>query len=555
MRAIALKLLIIWGWRRMAVCLAAGAVSALAMEPLSLLPVLFVTIPILVWTLDGASVQAETRAGAARRGFFIGLWFGTGFFLTGIHWVGSAFLIDADQHAWLMAPILGGLAVLLALFWGIGCAVASVFWTHGLSRLFVFAAALSGTEWLRGVVLTGFPWNTPGHAVAASPELVQIASFVGVSGLNLIVLLVAASPALLGDEPAAKDPRGLRNWSGFAALLILFGGLWNIGRYTLDAELPAQQNEVRVRIVQPNIAQKEKWVAANRQRIFASYLELSDAATSPEVSGISDVDVLIWPESAPPFLIERDDQALAQIDELLGEGTVLITGALHAEPSVATQNARQTTVFNSVLAFDDKGAVIARYDKAHLVPFGEYIPYEETFASLGIRKLVKLPGSFGTGPGARTVDITGIPPFSPLICYEIAFAGQVVERGNRPAWLLNVTNDAWFGDSAGPRQHIQHARFRAVEQGLPVLRSANTGISAVIDARGRIVKHLPVGVSGVIDTPLPAALPETLYAAHGDLGLAVLIAGLLLLAAVTRRRRQQDGQSVEFYGKYGSGTL
>lgn len=532
MRAIALKLLVTWGWRRAVLCLLAGAASALAMEPFSLLPVLFVTVPLLVWMLDGVHAQANTPGRALRSGFMVGLLFGFGYFLAGVHWIGSAFLVDAGAHGWMMPPVLFGFTLLLAVFWGIGCAAAAVIWTSGLARLLLLAAALAGAEWLRGVVLTGFPWNTPGLAVAGSDQLSQIASYVGLSGLNFLVVLIAGAPALLADEPSRRSFGGYGNVVAAAALFAVLGGLWGTGHYVLSGTISAHVEPTRIRIVQPNIPQTEKWVPENRSRIFASYLELSDAATSPEVTGIDDVDVLIWPESAPPFVIEQHPDALASVAALLPDGVVLLTGALRVERGGSDQSERR--VFNSLLAIDSAGAVISRYDKSHLVPFGEYLPYEDELERLGIRKLVKLPGTFSAGTTAQTIEITGVPAFSPLICYEIIFARSVIDHAARPQWLLNVTNDAWFGDSAGPRQHLQQARFRAIEQGLPVIRSANTGISAVIDARGRILDHKPIGVTGVIDAVLPGAAPATLYSVYGDWALLVLIVGALGFSTVLR---------------------
>ena len=548
-RAIALKLMVTWGWRRALVCFLAGAGSALAMEPFSLLPVLFVTVPLLVWSLDGVHAQAGSRGRAARGGFLVGLLFGFGYFIAGINWVGSAFLVDSESHAWMMVPVLLSLTLLLGLFWGVGCAVAVAFWTQGLARLLLLAAMLAATEWLRGTVLTGFPWNTPGLAVAGSDELSQIAAFAGLSGLNLLVILIAGAPALLADEPAPRSFGGYGNWLAAGSLMVLLGALWGAGHYLLGTEVPAGEDATRIRIVQPNIPQKEKWDPANRSRIFASYLELSDTASSPEVTGIDDVDVLVWPESAPPFLIERHPDALASIAALLPDGAILLTGALRAENPAEGSAERQ--VFNSVLAVDSAGSVIARYDKFHLVPFGEYLPFEELLARIGIRKLVKLPGSFAAGSSPQTISITGVPAFSPLICYEIIFARSVVDSSARPRWLLNVTNDAWFGNSAGPRQHLQHARFRAIEQGLPVIRAANTGISAVIDAHGRITDHKPIGVGGVIDVVLPGAAAATFYARYGDWVLVGLLLCLLGLHTVLRNLRSRGPVSAGSYTDFG----
>lgn len=551
MRAIALKLMAIWGWRRICLSILLGAFSALAMAPFSLLPVFFITIPVLVWMLDGAELQAAGRRGAFRSGFMIGWCFGFGYFLAGLYWVASAFYVQAELHGWMVPLVLFFFPLLLGLFWALGCAAAAAVWTQGVARLVVLAAALTGVEWLRANILTGFPWNAPGFAVAGSDPLSQIAAYTGISGLNFFVILIAAAPAALADETSKRVLGGYGNWASFGALCSLLTALWAAGHYALQTEVAANEEAIRVRVVQPNIAQKEKWDPANRSQIFASYLELSDAATSPEVTGIDDVDVVIWPESAPPFLLEEDASAQAAIAALLPEGVVLLTGALRVErPAEEDTGANfRRQVFNSVLALDDAGQVIARYDKFHLVPFGEYVPLKDLLKPLGLRKLVELPGGFTAGSSAKTVSVAGLPAFSPLICYEIIFARSVVDRTDRPKWLLNVTNDAWFGDSAGPRQHLQQARFRAIEQGLPVVRAANTGISAVIDAKGRVLNHVPLGVRGVIDAILPGAAPATIYAVYGDWVMVIILALGALCCFILHpgRKREHGDASVDLH--------
>lgn len=532
----------LWGWRRIFLSLILGAVSAAAMEPFSLLPVFFITIPALIWILDGADLQAAGRAGAFRSGFLIGWCFGFGYFIAGLYWVASAFYVQADLHGWMVPIVLVCLPLLLGLFWAVGCAAALMFWTQGVTRLVLLAIAVAGTEWLRGNILTGFPWNAPGFAVAGSDQLSQIAAYTGVSGLNFLVILIAGAPALLADESSRRVLGSHGNWMSFGALGVLLMALWGGGHYSLQGDMPAHEEPIKLRVVQPNIAQTDKWDPALRSQIFASYIELSDAATSPEVNGIDDVDLVIWPESAPPFLLEQDASALAAISALLPEGTVLLTGALRVErpTSEGDANSSERRVFNSLLALDDTGTVTARYDKARLVPFGEYVPLKEMLEPLGLRKLVDLPGGFTAGTGVQTISVVGVPAFSPLICYEIIFSRSVVDHMNRPSWLLNVTNDAWFGDSAGPRQHLQSARFRAIEQGLPVVRAANTGISAVIDARGRVLDQVPVGARGVIDATLPAPLPPTLYALYGDWVMVALLGFALLLSLFLRPRRAAE---------------
>jgi apolipoprotein N-acyltransferase len=266
------------------------------------------------------------------------------------------------------------------------------------------------------------------------------------------------------------------------------------------------------------------------------YLELSDRTTGPQSTGLRDVTHLIWPESAFPFLLTREPDALAQIASLLPQGAVLITGAVRAPetaPGVAPAGA-----YNSVYVIDHDGSILSVYDKVHLVPFGEYLPFQSLLESLGIMQLTKLPGGFIAGERRRAQSVPRAPRFLPLICYEIIFPDEAVPRGERPGWLLNLTNDGWFGYSSGPYQHLQQARVRAIEQGLPLVRAANTGISAVVDPLGRIIKSLPLSTEGVLDSALPRRIDPPLYVRTGD-GVVGLILGAALVIVVRRRTRRQ----------------
>jgi apolipoprotein N-acyltransferase len=293
---------------------------------------------------------------------------------------------------------------------------------------------------------------------------------------------------------------------------------------------------VRLRIMQPNLQQDEKFNYAAKQKVMRQYLELSDRATGPQSTGMRDVTHLIWPESAFPFLLTREPDALAQIASLLPQGAVLITGAVRAPetaPGVAPGGA-----YNSVYVIDHDGSILSVYDKVHLVPFGEYLPFQSLLESLGIMQLTKLPGGFIAGDRRRAQSVPRAPRFLPLICYEIIFPDEAVPRGERPGWLLNLTNDGWFGYSSGPYQHLQQARVRAIEQGLPLVRAANTGISAVVDPLGRIIKSLPLSTEGVLDSALPRRIDPPLYVRTGD-GVVGLILGAALVIVVRRRTRRQ----------------
>jgi apolipoprotein N-acyltransferase len=511
-RRIASPFLLAHGRKRWLLAFAAGAVSVLSLPPFSFLPVLFVTLPALVWLIDGAAgVRASVPAGRRlRAGLAIGWWFGFGYFLAGLWWIGSAFLVEADQYAWMLPFAIAGLPAGLALFHAVAVAIATRFWPEHSGRLLLLAGLLAMSDWLRGHILTGFPWNSFGYSVSGSLPLSQTASLVGIYGLSAIVTACAASPAALAGMSR-------RNWLPLACSLILLAGLWGWGTARLGVPVTLVQPELNIRVIQPNIAQKEKWLPENKVSIFRSYLGLSKSARKDDASSNGNT-VFIWPESAFPFLLTSSPEALDEIDSLLEPHQTLVAGAIRAE-----KGPDSTKYYNSIYVISDGGTIREAYDKVRLVPFGEYLPLGGLLEDLGISRLVNSPGAFTPGYEPRVLETSGLPPFLPLICYEAIFPQMVQDAGKRPSWLLNVTNDAWFGDTAGPYQHLAQARFRAIEQGLPLVRSANTGISAIIDPYGRIAGALALDVSGVIDAQLAAPLPPTLYSLYGDVALAGIL--------------------------------
>jgi apolipoprotein N-acyltransferase len=287
---------------------------------------------------------------------------------------------------------------------------------------------------------------------------------------------------------------------------------------------------VRLRLVQPNIPQKEKWKPENRAAIFQKHLRVSRKGAAD--GKIKDVTHLIWPESALPFLLEETPEALNAISAMMPSGSVFITGAARAkrERKAVSGQRDRLQVFNSLFVMDDMSRMLARYDKVHLVPFGEYLPFQDAMESIGLEQLTRLRGGFSAGSGSRLTVAPSIPPFIALICYEIIFPGAIREIGPKPpGWMLNLTNDAWFGDSAGPHQHFHHARIRAVEQGLPLVRAANNGITAVVDSLGRIVARLPRNASTALDSGLPRAAPSNVFVNWG--GYIFLMLLIILVSA------------------------
>jgi apolipoprotein N-acyltransferase len=521
-----------YGLRRWLIAFAAGALSALAMAPFNAWPVLFLTFPALVWLIDGA---AAGRWGGVPLAAATGWWFGFGYFVAGLYWIGYAFLVDAQTFGWLLPFAVIGLPAVLAIYTGLGTALARLLWTRGPTRILALGAALTTTEWLRGHLFTGFPWNTFGYALTAPLALAQSASVIGIWGLTFIAVVVFASPASLTDDRLqTRWP-----WLPLACSLAALAALGGSGALRLARNPTQLADKVHLRIMQPNLQQDARFNYAARKQVMDRYIALSDQASPAHAPGIHGVTHLIWPESPFPFFLTREPDALARIARLLAPHTVLITGAMRlAEPV----DPAHPHAFNSIYVIGPDGSLLDLYDKLHLVPFGEYLPFERLLESLGLQELTEQQGGFRAGDRRRLLAIPGAPPALPLICYEIIFPGDVAPPGPRAGWIVNVTNDGWFGLSTGPYQHFEQARVRAIEEGLPLARAANTGISAVVDPLGRIVKSLPLGRAGILDAPLPRPVAEPIYARVGDAPAFVIVALALLIAL--RQRLSVDGTKI-----------
>ena len=524
------SVMLAWGWRRILIAFAAGALTTLALPPLSVWPAPFLTFPILVWLIDGA---AAGRWGGIVSAAATGWWFGFGYFLVGLYWIGNAFLVDAKTFGWLLPFAVMLMPAGLALFTALGVALARLLWTRGAARVLALAVALTVAEWLRGHVLTGFPWNAFGSALATPLSLAQSGALIGLWGLTFIAVFIYASPAVLMDDPT--DSR--RRWLAPAVGAVVLTAMAAYGAIRLNSAPTSYVDNVRLRIMQPNLQQDDKFRYSQKQAVMDRYVALSARAGGPQSTGMADVTHLIWPESAFPFFLTREPDALAQIAALLPDGAVLITGAARAPVSVP--NAAVTRAYNSIYVIDHDGSVLSVYDKVHLVPFGEYLPFQDFLEGLGLMQLTKVSGGFIPGDRRRLMSAPRAPSFVPLVCYEIIFPGAAVPRGERASWMLNVTNDGWFGMSSGPYQHFQQARLRAIEEGLPLVRAANTGISAVIDPLGRVIRSLPLGSEDVLDSSLPRPLPATLYARFGDAPVAAIV-GLAFIVVISRRSRSRD---------------
>ncbi|MDX1580856.1 MAG: apolipoprotein N-acyltransferase, partial [Alphaproteobacteria bacterium] len=486
-------------WQRWAIALLSGAFATLAVPPVYILPALLVAFPALFCLVESAR---SPRAAIA-----LGWWFGAGHFLSGLYWVGNALEV-AGAPPFLALSLPLGIALFPAAAMGLYSwtrkkqgerrleTAAAVF-----GALLLFAICWSAFEWLRGHLLTGFPWNLAAYGWGFSETMSQAVSLMGAYGLTFFTVLVALLP-LTVLAPAL----GRLRWLGPAAALFLLvaQGAYGYGRLAHNGQ--GEFTDLQVRIVQAAIPQSEKWQPFRRNDHFLEHMRLSGK------SGIERVDILVWPEVAVPFYLTEDPGRTVMMGRLVRPGGVVLTGAPRRQPG----EDGQTRYYNSLLAIDAGGEVRHVYDKHHLVPFGEYVPFRPVFTALGIERLVEAAGDMSPGPGRRVLDLPGKPPVQPLICYETIFPGAVTaDQGPRPGWLLNVTNDAWFGDSAGPRQHFTIARFRAIEEGLPLVRSAGSGISAIVDPYGRITARFGLNKKGILDGLLPRPAPPTLYARAG----------------------------------------
>jgi apolipoprotein N-acyltransferase len=535
--------------RRALVGLVAGCLSVLAMAPFFLSPVLFLTLPVLVWLIDATASRpqpGEASWGEARSAFLAGWWFGFGYFLLGLFWIGEAFLVEADTFGWLLPFAVTLMPAGLALFFGAATAGARLLWRPGLARILVLAVTLSLAEWLRGHILTGFPWNVLGYALTWPLALMQSSGLCGIYGLTLVAVVVFAAPLVLAaDAPAEASP--WHRWRlGFAIAATPLVVLAAYGAYRLSLPVSTVP-EVALRIVQPSVPQRDKWRRDKQRQIFDDHLALSLTDAAGNTSGLGRTTHLVWPEAAMPFLPLQSPEALSEIAGVLGSKAQLLTGALRLEERAAEPSARSADipesatptrlVYNSLLVLGPGGKLSAVYDKIHLVPFGEYLPLQPVLEAMGLRQLTRLRGGFTPGPEPRPLlHVPGLPPLIALVCYEALFPGAVIQGPERPRLVVNVTNDGWFGDTTGPRQHFHQSRVRAVEEAVPIVRAANNGISAMIDSYGRIVASLGMNVRGVIDTALPTPAPLPLYARFGDLGF-LLLALLAGAAAIACRRR------------------
>jgi apolipoprotein N-acyltransferase len=505
------------GWRGIVLTYLLGAASALAMPPTDFWWLWFITVPFFLFRFGNVTTLKE----AFREGWL----FGFGYFCVALHWIGYAFLVDAKNFLWMMPFAVGGLAAVMAVYWGLATTVTFVLSRFKFQPWLSFPLMLAVAEWLRGHLMTGFPWAVPGLSADGMGPVVQLASMVGMTGLTLLVLSwSAASVAFIS--------RGNRTDRIIALGIVVTLPLAFAWGWQREHRAPVSfVSGVMVRLVQPNLSQDDKWRTDNASQIFDG---LVAASIAPGRNG-EKITHVIWPESAVPFLIDESDGARKVLRTALGDGKILVTGAIRRAKRAPTSDH-----FTSALVFDRDATVTGVYDKWRLVPGGEFLPFEWVLAPLGFQQLVLLPGGFSAGTGPKSLAVGNAGRAGIIICYEAIFPDRLLDSVNRPTWIINITNDGWFGASTGPYQHLAQARMRAIEQGLPLARSANTGISAMIDPMGRVLDRLALEQTGFIDAGLPQPVPPPLYAHWGDDMFLVLTLAIAFLQLVSRANCQDS---------------
>ncbi|MCC5995295.1 MAG: apolipoprotein N-acyltransferase [Oceanicaulis sp.] len=488
----------------------AGAFGVLAQAPLHVQPALIAAYCVLIWALDGARrTRKPVRAGFARA------WaFASGQFLAGTWWVANAFLVQAEDYAWLIWAPLILLPAGLALIWGAAGAAYARLAPRGAHRIGAFAALFMAAEYARSILLSGFPWNLPAHVFPAGDPVSQSASLIGAAGLSAMVLFAFAAPAaLFGRGPA------LARAAPLALGLVLLAGAWTFGALRLESAQLVQTGE-RVRVAQIHIDQRDKTYAVRRE-VLARYLALSAAP------GVEDVSAIIWPEGAVPAFLLNESDLLDDIRRALPDGALLLAGTARAERGTGGEPDRYFNALAALRMDSDWMTLEAAYDKVRLVPFGEGNPLAPVTRLIGFETLSDIAPFYTPGSQARTLTLYGVSPFAPLICYEVIFPRFTPRGADRPHWLVNVSNDSWYGSSSGPRQHLNQAQYRALEEGLPLVRAASNGVSGQIDPYGRIERALEVDDEAFIDVLLLERLDATPYSLYGD-GLWSFVFAILL---------------------------
>jgi apolipoprotein N-acyltransferase len=495
----------ITGWRRNGAAFLLGVLATLTLPPFFLFPLLIPAFAGLFLLIVGAPTRL--------RAFYDGWWWGWGFYISGLYWFCIALLTDAEKFAWLIPFALFGLTAVIAIYSGMACWLMKCTGTHGRTGIFVFSVIWMAVEFARGHLFTGFPWNLPGYAFGFSDASLQLAALIGAYGLTWFAVLLGASFAALPGKRGMLFVAIL--WGVFA--LSVGWGAWRL------SEAPRHYVEgVRLRLVQANISQPHKWNPKLQMQGLREHIRLT------QVPGIENATHVIWPETAVPYALKEHSTLAKALGDALPPGKTLITGALRMQ-----KDDGRLQLWNSMVAVDHAGDVVGQYDKVKLVPFGEFLPFRSLLPAAWLTPVGDT--DFSSGERPQVVNWPGLPALTPLICYEAIFPGWLEGAASRPQLLLNLTNDAWFGLSSGPYQHFAMARMRAVEEAVPLVRVANTGISAVIDGYGRVLSSIELGKQGVLDSQLPQA--ENAYVIYTEYNIVFLLVLSILAGVLALRQR------------------
>ncbi len=500
-----------------------GILYTLCFAPFHLFAAGFISFTGLLLILDSLN--------SPKKAFWYGFLFAFAHHVSGLYWISYSMLVEPEKFAWMIPFTVSVIPAYLSLYVGAVCWLTYKFNFKKINRILFFASMWTLAEMARSYLFTGFPWNLTGYVFLTKLTIAQTASYISVYGLSLIAIILFCSPHFAARYIKNSTRAPIYKYSlslyYLIPIILLLVQLSNLGSRRIDIN-KSEFEKINIRIVQPNIPQKEKFDPLRiGDHLFKFYnLTLSDGKDADYVP-----DLIVWPEASVTTNLADDHEFMTEIADIIPYSAYLILGSVRQEGWMVNRK-----IFNSVQFVDSEGNLETNhYDKAHLVPFGEYVPLRKLLPF--VNKLANGIGDFNKGDGPKTIKLANSPAFSPLICYEVIFPGMVVDKKNpnKPEWILNVTNDAWFGNSSGPYQHLDAARMRAIEEGLPVIRSANTGVSAVIDGMGRILNYIKLNEEGVIDTKLPKNIAEeTYYSKNGNKVPLILAAGIAILSLLLK---------------------
>lgn len=480
--------------KRLVFAFVLGGVTAFALAPFYLVPLAFVTFPVLVVLLDTIA-REKRRKRRLELAFLTCYSFALGYFVLSLWWLSSAMLIDPVSFGWAIPFAIFGLPAYLALYWGFAGVLAMLFWYKGASRFLVLAFAIGIGEYLRARLLTGFPWGSIGYTIMPTPLLMQSDAVIGLYAMNTLAVLVYSAPA------ACFDKRGrIFVLTVAVMLLVAHAGFGMFRLYNAPPIETYENSDKWVRLIQPSIKQDEKLDNEVRYKMFEAHLLLSQL---PVTDGAREPNYIVWPETSVPYILDYVPEAKMRIASILKPEQWAIVGAVRSDGAPTEENKHY---FNTIEVIDGNGHILDSSDKVHLVPFGEYLPFQNFFDRLGLHALAVITGGYSAAPARKTVTLPDGFVYLPMICYEVIFPDGMDYEGSAPQAILNVTNDAWFKTTPGPYQHFDQARLRAVELGIPLVRAANNGISAVVDPYGRIIASRGLNAVGALDVPIPPTI-------------------------------------------------